>query len=138
MSIQLLFSLWNGGLTELSKTSQISCIRKLFDVVTKAVLVRCDEDSRPYWDEILNLIESLIVRLMEKNPEGRRHLQFVIDREILCIVNKINNIQTREEKHHKYLEKRTNRKPQYNNEDTDKNHKHKHKHCDEDDEDDCD
>ena len=135
MTLSLLYSLWNGGLMDLSKTYKIDCLKKVNALILRAVLARCDDDSRIYWHKIFEMFEELIVKMVEKNPEGRRHLQFVVDREILCIVHKINEIQNHEEKHYKYLEQRKERKPLYNN-DHSKHKKHK-KHCSRD-EDDCD
>ncbi len=132
MTLSILYSLWNGGLMDLSKTYKIDCIKKIMELILKAVLVRCDEDSRIYWHQFFEIFQEMIVKMIEKNPEGRRHLQFVVDREILCIVHKINEIQNHEEKHYKYLENRKQRKPLYNNDHS----KHKKK-CSRD-EDDCD
>jgi hypothetical protein len=109
--MQTILAIWNGGLMDLSKSYKIDCIKKINALVLKAVLTRCDEDSKYYWNELFEEIETLLVTIVEKNAEGRRHLQFVVDREILCIVNRINNIQNKEEKHYKYLENRKRRKP---------------------------
>ncbi len=130
MCIQVLFSLWNGGLMDLSKTYKIDCIKKINALILKTVLARCDEDSRFYWCELFEELEHLFVKMVEKNSEGRRHLQFIVDREILGIVNNINNIQNKEEKHYKYLECRKHRTPQYYKSKMKREKKHKHKDSD--------
>lgn len=111
MCMQVIMALWNGGLMDLSKSYKIDCIRKINSLVRDFVISRCDEDSRFHIHQLFELFEQLVVTIIEKNPEGRRHLQFVVDRDILCIVQQINTIQSREEKHCKYLEQRKFRKP---------------------------
>jgi len=125
MCVQTLLALWNGGLMELSKTYKIECVKNINSVILKAVLARCDEDSKFYWHELFDELEKLLITIIEKNSEGRRHLQIVVDREILCIIHKINDIQNKEEKHYKYLEKRKQRRPHYYER---SKHKKKHKH----------
>ena len=124
MCIQGILAIWNGGLMELSKSYKIDCIKNISALILKAVLARCDEDSRFYWSELFGEFESLFIKIVEKNAEGRRHLQFVVDREILGIINNINNLKNNKEKHFRYLENRKQRKPQYYN----GRNKHKKKH----------
>ncbi len=123
--MQILYSLWNGGLMDLSKTYKVEFVKKINAILLRSITSRCDENDQYYWRELFEAIEMLLVRMIEKNSEGRRHLLFVVDKEILGIVNKINNIQNCEEKHYKYLEWRKHRKPQYNLE---KRNRKKHKH----------
>jgi hypothetical protein len=128
--MQAILAIWNGGLMDLSKSYKIDCIKKINGLILRFILARCDEDSRFHWNELFEEFEHLLVTMVEKNPEGRRHLQFVMDREILSIVNKINNIQNREEKHHQYLEQRKYRKPMHANGVREKHKKKKYKDCD--------
>lgn len=116
----------------MTKSYKIDCIKQINALILKTVLARCEEDNRSYWCELFELLELLFVKIVEKNSEGRRHLQFVVDREILSIVNNINNIQNKEEKHYQYLEYRKHRKPRYYNEHSKHRKKHKHKRDDSD------
>ena len=124
MCMQAILAILNGGLMDLSKSYKIYCIKKINTLVLKFVLARCDEDSQYYWNELFEEFEHLLVTIVEKNTEGRKHLLLVMDREILSIVNRINQIQNREEKHYKYLEQRKYRKQTHS---LGKREKHKQK-----------
>jgi len=132
MCVQTLLALWNGGLMDLSKEYKIKCIKQIFAVILKAVLARCNPENEFYWRGLFEETENLFVAIIHKNPEDRKFIQLIMDREILCIVNRINALQANEEKHSQYIERRKNRKPTYSTGKDKKKHKHKHKHDDDD------
>ena len=130
--MQAILAIWNGGLMDLSKSCKIDCIKSITSVILKAVLARCDDDSRYYWSALFEELEHFMIIQVKKNSDGCRHLQIKVDREILGIINNINNIQSTEEKHFRYLELRKRRRPQYYGERIKRKKKHQQLDSDDD------
>ena len=124
MCFRAILALWNGRLMDLSRSYKIECVKNINTLVLNAILASCHEDSRHYWSELFEVLEKLLVKIIESNSEGCRHLQIKVDRDLLSFVNEINAIQLKEEKHVLYLERRKHRKPTYSV----GHNKHKKKH----------
>lgn len=116
--IKLLYSLWNCDLTDLSKPNKIECVQKITGLVLKTILCKCDEDNHAYWCELFEEVELLALHILKTNPEGRNCLLLPSDREMFSIIQRINQIQKKEEEHRAYILARKQRKPKYNSERT--------------------
>jgi len=106
MCFRAILALWNGRLMDLSRSYKIECVKNINNVILNAILARCDEDSRHYWSELFEVLEKVLEQIITSNSEGCRHLQIKVNRDLLCLVNDLNAIQQREERHFHYLERR--------------------------------
>ncbi len=118
--IKILYSLWNCDFPELSKPNKIECVKKITGLVLKTILSRCDEDNYAYWSELFEEVEILALHILKTNPEGRHCLLFPSDRETFSIIQRINQIQKKEEEHRAYISARKQRKPKYSSQRTTK------------------
>jgi hypothetical protein len=117
-AIKILYSLWNCDFSDLTKLNKIECVKKINALTLNAVLSRCDEADNAYWNELFEAIESLLVYIIDRNPEGRHCIQFPSDRTAFQLIDRINKIQSEEEEHRKYILSRKERKATYRNERT--------------------
>ena len=117
-TIKILYSLWNCDFSDLTKQNKIECVKKISALILTSVLSRCNDTDNAYWNELFEAVESLLVYIIDRNPEGRHCIQFPSDRTAFQLIDRINKIQLEEEEHRKYILSRKERKATYRNDQT--------------------